>query len=87
MIEGTRSRNPQSPDPSTTNSSEKPQEETKMSSPNAVNLERRAWFGQLIPAFGASLVKILRESNNLQSDLREALRAQLAEDEERQKKD
>ncbi|MGE3260532.1 MAG: hypothetical protein AB7K68_02025 [Bacteriovoracia bacterium] len=39
--------------------------------PDAVNLERRAWFGSLVPAFGNGLVKLLRASNNLKDDLRE----------------
>jgi len=45
---------------------------------NASNREpqinRRAWFQALVPAFGDGLVKILRESNNLQSELHEALK-------------
>lgn len=37
-------------------------------------ISRRAWFQALVPAFGEGLVKILRESNNLQSELHEALK-------------
>ena len=55
---------------------------------NALNrepqLNRRAWFQSLVPALGDGLVKILRESNNLQTEIHEALkektRQALAED-------
>lgn len=54
---------------------EKVSEENSVDKPasNAVNIDRRQWFGSLVPAFGEGLVKILRESNNLQSQLHEAL--------------
>ena len=42
--------------------------------PDAVNLERRAWFASLVPAFGDGLVKLLRTSNNLQRDFHEAMK-------------
>lgn len=38
---------------------------------DAANLNRRAWFGSLVPALGDGLVKLLRASNNLKDDLRE----------------
>ncbi len=41
---------------------------------NAVNLDRRKWLSSLVPAFGEGLVKILRESNHLKSELHEALK-------------
>jgi hypothetical protein len=35
-------------------------------------IDRRQWFSSLVPALGAGLVEILRSSNNLKRDLREA---------------
>jgi len=42
--------------------------------PDAVNLERRAWFASLVPAFGDGLVKLLRTSNNLKRDFHEVMK-------------
>lgn len=64
-------------------SSPKPPAEATPSSPSsalpnpqtdAVNLGRRKWMSSLVPAFGEGLVKILRESNHLKSELHEALK-------------
>ncbi len=46
----------------------------KLPPPDATNLGRRAWFASLVPAFGQGLVNILRTSNHLQADVKEALR-------------
>lgn len=34
-------------------------------SSDAMNPDRRAWFGKIIPTLGTGLVKLLRESNHL----------------------
>ena len=74
MIEGTklfRKKN----SPAEEAPPEKVSEEISVDKPlsNAANIDRRQWFGSLVPALGEGLVKILRESNNLQSQLHEAL--------------
>jgi hypothetical protein len=74
MIEGTRERKKKtdsSPEmPAAIESAEISPRET---STNATNLDRRKWFASLVPALGDGLVKLLRESNNLQRDIHESL--------------
>jgi hypothetical protein len=49
--------------------------ENEIASPDAANLDRRAWFRALLPAAGDGLVKLLRASNNLQRDVHEVLQS------------
>jgi hypothetical protein len=76
MVEGTKpfkgKKSPHLPSSEPTSESVA---ENPAPAPDATNLDRRAWFSALVPAFGDGLVKILRASNNLQQDLREAARA------------
>ena len=84
MIEGTRPyrgknfvapSQSSSPRSETENSSitAEPPEQTNATNldPEKSQLNRREWFRSLVPAFGNSLVQILRTSNNLRDDLSE----------------
>ena len=73
MIDGTKQfRGKNSPASPTEN----PSENSPRPAGDAVNLDRRAWFGALLPAAGDGLVKLLRVSNNLQRDLHETWKTQ-----------
>jgi|GEM_PF-5198962 len=49
-----------------------PQEPKAASNDTTGEMNRRAWFSSLVPAFGDGLVKILRASNHLQSELKQS---------------
>jgi hypothetical protein len=79
MIEGTkpfrgRHQSPQSPTTKAKSDEASAPIAAHTSAPDAANLERREWFAELIPAFGAGLVKILRVSNNLRDDIHDAMK-------------
>lgn len=71
--ENSPQQNSSASDSAPTNLQDPPAERQSKES-NAANLDRRQWFGSLVPAFGDGLVKLLRGSNNLQRDLHEALK-------------
>ncbi|MGZ3695153.1 MAG: hypothetical protein ACXWQO_13485 [Bdellovibrionota bacterium] len=78
MMDGTkpyRRKNSPSPESSTIKSDPAESISPRETTPDAVNLDRRKWFGSIIPAFGDGLVKLLRASNNLKDDLAELHRS------------
>lgn len=48
-------------------------DEKSPSKGDALNPSRRAWFQQLVPSMGLGLTKLLRESNNLEYEVKEML--------------